>query len=370
MANIHDDKLFLTIFSGGATDGSGGGGITPTGTKEIWVEYGEEVTEDVTAFAEVHVEASEPDGEIEIPVPYGNSVEVDVTDAATAIVTASAPTGNETIEITENGETTHDVKDAATVTVTVNVSSGGGGGDNKWANLFNNSAANGSVELVDSDFPDVFSLYNYAFYMNTKIGSIKNSKLISIPQYCFQSASGLKVCDAPNVTQVNSGSFSSCTALQMPSFMPSLTSVGGNAFASCIGLAGDLNLDSATEIGASAFNGCSKIETVHTAACKTIGQQAFQSCSAITRVDLLTPPTSMGSYAFRYCYKLGILHIGGTSVAAASTDAFTNAGSNVEGGLVVYVPDSLVEDYKVATTWAALIAAGTITIKPESELPD
>lgn len=73
----------------------GGGGITPSGTKEISIVQNGESTEDVTRYANAHIV-------VDVPMP-------------------EPPTGVKEISVTENGVSTHDVSAFAQAEVTVAV---------------------------------------------------------------------------------------------------------------------------------------------------------------------------------------------------------------------------------------------------------
>lgn len=109
--------------------GGGGGGVTPSGKKQITISDVGTVTEDVTNYAEAEISTSglvKPTGNKAITITEPGTVsDIDVSGEATASVTTQGlvkPTG--TLEITENG-TGINVSEYASVDVSVS----GGGGD-------------------------------------------------------------------------------------------------------------------------------------------------------------------------------------------------------------------------------------------------
>lgn len=88
--------FYLDIIQKKTTSGTGGGGgITPSGTKEISIVQNGESTEDVTRYASAHIV-------VDVPMP-------------------EPPTGVKEISVTENGVSTHDVSAFAQAEVTVAV---------------------------------------------------------------------------------------------------------------------------------------------------------------------------------------------------------------------------------------------------------
>lgn len=140
-----------------------------------------------------------------------------------------------------------------------------------------------------------------------------------------------------------------------------VSSIGGNAFKSCTALI-DVSFPQATEIGDSSFSTCSALAYVYAPKAQTLASSAFYSCR-----------------------KMAIFYFG--SLTRISSNVFVNVGGDSENASLildgdgvcelvsstsflnflgtVYVPDSLAEQYKVATNWSTIADK----IKGKSEIP-
>lgn len=113
-------------------DEEGGGGITPTGTKNININQNGTTTHDVTQYASAKVKVNVPTGVTptgtkNISISQNGTTTEDVADYANAQITVSVPqpSGTKEISITQNGTTTENVADYASAQITVNVPSSG-----------------------------------------------------------------------------------------------------------------------------------------------------------------------------------------------------------------------------------------------------
>lgn len=96
----------------------------------------------------------------------------------------------------------------------------------------------------------------------------------------------------------------------------------------------------------------------------TTSSSVFGLCDLLTYAHIGKTKTIISSL-FSGCSKLKTLIITNTSVTAvANINAFSNSGI-ANGTGYIYVPDDLVESYKVATNWSTYAEQ----IKPISELP-
>lgn len=144
-----------------------------------------------------------------------------------------------------------------------------------------------------------------------------NDRITQIRDYAFQFQSNLVSASCPSVRQVNIFSFLHCDKLAQVD-MPALEYVGDSAFAQCAQLT-TLDLPSAEGIDLEAFKGCANLSVL-----------------------ILRSP--------EVCYL--IHHSAFTDTPIASGVGF------------IYVPDALVEQYKVAESWS--VYAGKI--RPISQL--
>ena len=141
----------------------------------------------------------------------------------------------------------------------------------------------------------------------------------------------------------------------------SVTSIGSSAFYGRIGLTSVTIPNSVTSIGSSAFSDCSGLTSVTIPNSVTsIGIQAFSGCSGLTSVTIGNSVTSIGQYAFSKCTGLKEVYCQAEQVPTAESNAFNN---NSIASATLYVPESVVDDYKTTTPWSGF---GTIlALEPE-----
>lgn len=146
--------------------------------------------------------------------------------------------------------------------------------------------------------------------------------------YMFQCCTKLKSINFPNAKYLTNGMFAYCTALAEVSF-PSLA-------------------DDTLYGGANVFNGCTSLQFADLGKIGTISRDnLFLNCSNLKTVILRSNsvvPVNAPSY-WAHIFKGTPFKSGGT-------------------GGTIYVPEALIEDYKVATNWADIYALGTLTFAP------
>lgn len=143
--------------------------------------------------------------------------------------------------------------------------------------------------------------------------------------------------------------------------------VGAYGLAYCADLT-RVYLPNCNAVGAYAFYGCTALNDVHIR--HRIGTSyaanAFNGCSALERLDALLRVSSTGGFSstFRGCSALKTLIIRNDYVATLG-NTLTFQGTPIESGTgFIYVPDELVDSYKIASNWAMFADQ----IKPISEL--
>ena len=164
------------------------------------------------------------------------------------------------------------------------------------------------------------------------------------------------------VTQIRNYAFNGCKSLTTVD-LPLATSVGTYAFYNCSSLT-TVDLPSAKSVGSSAFDGCKSLTTVDLPLVTSVGTYAFNGCSSLTTASLPVA-TSVGNYAFRRSYPLTAVILRNTTKVCTllNTNAFNDcyhlhgivdATYNPDGlkDGYIYVPASLIENYKGATNWS------------------
>ena len=188
----------------------------------------------------------------------------------------------------------------------------------------------------------------------------------------FNDCSSLTSITLPSgVTGIDINAFSNCYLLTNINLPSSIKKIGDSAFQNCRSLTTVVLPSGITGIGNYAFSGCNRFNDISIpSSVAKIGQSAFSYCSSLTNITLpsnitsliasvfsycnslssISIPssiTSLGSGAFSNCYNLQQVVINADIVITIQSDSFSTDAYNTK----FYVPDNLVEDYKVATNW-------------------
>lgn len=214
----------------------------------------------------------------------------------------------------------------------------------------------------------------------TLSGHYRNDSVTMVGEYGLCAKKNLTSVDFPNVTTLSTRSISKCDNLKsinLPMFK-SITAGGSNYMLADNTLLQSVYLPKATNIGGYCFYNDYNLSEVYLPLLNTVGASAFQRCDSLESLNL--PSVNfIDTYAFRQCYQLKKLVLSyNTHVAIlANTNAFlycyrilgtVSETYNPEGlkDGYIYVPDDLVEQYKVATNWSTYASQ----IKPISELEE
>ena len=234
--------------------------------------------------------------------------------------------------------------------------------------------------LFTVDYKNVTSFDEIRFF--TSVTSI---------QGVFTGLANLKHITIPdNITTLGTYCFDGCSSLKSVTLPAGITTIPNYAFRGCEVLTG-IDLPSGVKtIGNYAFSGCSALTAVALGNGVSVGQYAFSDCSSLTSVVLPEDMTTIPAYCFRNCY--GLTNITWPSELTTIGDgafyvcqfkdsdytlqlpaSVTSIGSNAFGYLrhlilpstfpisiasdsfsessLLYVPDSMLEMYKVRTNW-------------------
>lgn len=274
----------------------------------------------------------------------------------------------------------------------------------------------GSCKIERVNVPNVLTLGRACFAMCADLQEVYAPLVENIDDSAFAYCSSLKSVDLPEVTtfggtqgrvfyycqnleEVNipkvtnlgnaantSGSkmFAYCTNLKSVS-APSATTIGQECFLECKNLE-SVNLPLiAGSCGSKAFSKCENLKSVNMPMANRVAYQTFYKCYALENIELPSVTECAGS-GFHECDHLTTAKFGAITIiqdkafngcpllrtlvisqansvcSLASTNAFYR--SKIESGTgFIYVPDVLVNDYKVATNWSVYANQ----IKPLSE---
>lgn len=299
----------------------------PTGEKVVNITQNGVTTEDVKTFATAKINVAVPSTGI---TPQGtkeitqNGVH-DVTNFAQAKVEVPqgiTPVGTKEIEVTQNGEVTEDVTNFKNVHIVTNVpSSGGGTGvpQEKYDALLMTFKQNNNQYDFAND--DITSLRDFAFYGDRYLRNAILQNVTQIGENAFANCKVLSTISADKLYNAGAKAFNASGLTQ--AVFPRLEVFRSQAFAWCASLV-KVKCDKAKTILDDAFNGCSKL--------KTIDMLGGGSISSPAR----NPLTYFESLVIRSTEKI------------TSTDSLGWIPSTAS----IYVPDTLVEQYKVATNWS------------------
>ena len=177
----------------------------------------------------------------------------------------------------------------------------------------------------------------------------------------------------PNgVTSIGDSAFSYCYSLTSIVIPNSVTTIGNNAFLGCCSLTNIVIPDSVTNIPYNMFRGSSLTNIIIPDSVVSIGGSAFFSC-CLTSIIIPNGVTSIGDETFEYCYSLTDIVVSG-SITSIGDSAFsgcrsltkydfsqctavptlskTNAFTNINKIAKIIVPDSLYDEWIVATNWS------------------
>lgn len=210
---------------------------------------------------------------------------------------------------------------------------------------------------------DCFYMYNDEQQGGGMTSVVLPYGLTSIPNYCFTYCINLKDFAIPDtVTSIGAYTFADCTSLENIFLPNSITSIGVGAFEDCTSLKSVALPSNLTSIGGSMFHDCLSLTEVKGLDNVTnIGSRAFAVKSHTDNLLTLNLPsvTSIQDEAFHFRNYITLV-LGADTVCSLGNLAITISSSNY---LKVYVPDNLVDAYKIDANWSKYASC----IKPLSE---
>lgn len=123
------------------------------------------------------------------------------------------------------------------------------------------------------------------------------------------------------------------------------------AFAYCTSLQ-SISCPNVAEISQEAFEWCSSLTEVNFPSVTAVQTAVFQDCEGLVKADFGSV-TNFSSAVFRRADKLETLIIRTPTQIATAASTTILANTKIASGTgYIYVPQSLLEQYKVATNWA------------------
>ena len=227
---------------------------------------------------------------------------------------------------------------------------------------------------------ETFTSISNIFSGNTDITSFDELKEFKNVTTCprFYGCKKLVSIDCSNITVFNHECLRECNNLTTLKNLGKFTLTGDNQFLNCYNLQldkdvfkdftnipwglcsrnyviTDMNLQNATTIGGGAFSNCNKLKNINIINCEYIGNFAFDR-TIIEKLEL-NKITTIENRAFEACNNLK------TIIIRQSNSVPKLDWGNKFDYATIYVPDSLVEEYKVTDYWSYFAN----NIKPLSE---
>ena len=202
-------------------------------------------------------------------------------------------------------------------------------------------------------------------YQYATILSVNMPMLESAPSNTFYQQMYAKFTKFTHLKSVASDSFNNCNSLNGDEF-PVLETIEDNAFKYCYYLT-NLVMPNVKTFYSNSFRDCARIKSIWFGDTSTWSNPNTKigTHAALERVYL--PKLDLIGGQFQNSANLEMLIIGNqdsSSVCANNTSNFLSGTKIASGNGYIYVPDSLVNNYKSATNWSTYAAQ----IKGQSEL--
>ena len=141
--------------------------------------------------------------------------------------------------------------------------------------------------------------------------------------------------------------FYQCFSLESINLPSTITAINSQAFLGCYTLK-NISLPSGVTRLDKTCDGCYALTNINISSSITkLGDNVFAYCHSLSSISLPSSITTLGSATFSSCYNIQQVIINANSVVTIQSNSFAKASY----GTKFYVPDNLVEDYKVATNW-------------------
>lgn len=191
-----------------------------------------------------------------------------------------------------------------------------------------------------------------AFCNNMDIKTVYFPNVEELVDRTFSGAAYLENINIPKLKIVGTYGFHATKIKETNSIFSTVETLNGtNQFYSCNALV-NLTMNLITSITSGCFASCNKLESAYFAKVESIGPSAFSNAGVLKALVLPIDKvvTLANTSAFTGCY-----HILGTYHKTYNPEGLKDG--------FIYVPDDLVEQYKVATNWSTYAES----IKPLSE---
>jgi hypothetical protein len=208
---------------------------------------------------------------------------------------------------------------------------------------------NAIAALPEADNREISAVED-TFITHTVGGDYTNDRVATIKYGTFYEDTGLTSVSFPNVTRVDSYAFYKCTSLENID-MPKLQSASQYAFSYT--QPSSINYSLLEAASSYTFSHITNQCTVVLPKLDTVPNSCFRDSKGITSIDLAIA-TKIDTLAFYFCNSLETLILRNPDVVCTLTNTGAFSGTKIAGGTgYIYVPDELVEEYRIATNWSS-----------------
>ena len=222
----------------------------------------------------------------------------------------------------------------------------------------------GCSNLRKINLPKVKTLPKNVFYNCKNLQEINIPLVTELPYQCFYNCTNFPGLDLTNIKTLDSYCFYGCEGITSVD-LSNISSIGEGVFYNCSNLQEVIYPAEFSAVPYQLFRGCTSLQNFDFSNITTIYSSAFSKCP-LTEVNL-PKITRLNGYCFGECSNLvKVIIRQNTSVCTLSSTNVFNSTPIANGEGFIYVPDELLEDYKVATNWSTYVEQ----IKPLSELAE
>lgn len=235
----------------------------------------------------------------------------------------------------------------------------------------------GCINLTTVEMINCSYISSYGFSGCTNLTNISLPNCTLLQTGVFKNCTKLSILDLPKCEYIGDGAyynnFVGCKLikLSLPEcsyigkgafsydkitentqiYLPKCKTITDDAFSACRELYTVNFLPKCEYVGKAAFGNCCYITSVTLPECSYIGNIAFEKCLALTYIDIPKCQT-IDSYAFRnegFYDPLEVMYVGTKLSTVCNLQGPCIKSATIQS---IYVPSSLVNDYKTAPNWS------------------
>lgn len=217
-----------------------------------------------------------------------------------------------------------------------------------------NYAFSWCTSLRELNLPSsVLTVGTYGFSNCTSLASLVLSEnMTNINDYTFDGCTSLRSITFPEgLLNIGTHAFSRCSSLTSVTFPNSISSITGDyAFSSCTSLSSVSFPESMSSVGDYTFSGCTSLSSVNfTEGLDSVGNYTFNDCTSLYSVSIPKSMSNIGTYTFNGCTSLTKIF----SYASVPPILIAQTFNGLDPKKIfVYVPEELIETYKMAMYWS------------------